>query len=84
MARRDDGILPFFSTETWVKVVLVVIGLIAGMYVQHQFIEPLITDTFQEQIDACLSEKQLLNNENNQCYLNLGKCRDVCPTAPIG
>jgi len=72
MARKNpESSLPLFSAQTWVKIILLLIVLVAGMGVQHYYVEPFISDTMQEQLGRCASEKQLLNGEINECYVKL-------------
>ena len=77
---KRKGLLSF-SLATWLKIFLFVFGLVIGISVQHYYIEPFLSITAQQQLEKCFSEKQLLDKEINNCYIELGNCRETCPQA---
>ncbi len=72
--KKDSGILPFFSTGTWIRIFVIVLAVIVGMGLEHYYVEPVIANEAQKGLDSCNSEKQLLNNEIRSCYTSLGDC----------
>ncbi len=78
--RQKSGKGMQISFSTWLKLFIFIIGLVLGIGAQHYYIEPFLSNTFGEQLVQCVSEKQLLNEEINNCYVERDACRENCPT----
>lgn len=79
MSEKQSAKKSLFSTAN-IMVVLFVAGLVVGAAAQHYYIEPFIANTFGEQLNECFSQKQLLDKEINNCYVERENCRKACPT----
>ena len=76
--KKKKGFFPRLSVSFWLKIFILLAVFIAGLAVQHYYIEPAISTTFSEQLNSCFSEKQLLNKETNNCLVELENCKKDC------
>lgn len=56
----------FFSTERIFMIFLLVIGFIAGLYIEHAYVEPMLSGTLGDQLNECRTSNSLLNQEIEQ------------------
>ncbi|MBS3062208.1 MAG: hypothetical protein J4215_06525 [Candidatus Diapherotrites archaeon] len=68
-ARKGAG--GFFTPSRIFMIFLFVFGVIVGLFVQHQIVEPLFNQGLTGGLNECLSSKKLLNQEIQQCYADL-------------
>ena len=67
--RKTGGGL--FSGTRILMIFLLIIGVIAGLFIQHQFVEPLLNQELTGGLNECLAAKKQLNQEIQQCYTDL-------------
>ncbi|GEM_PF-5382427 len=60
-----------FSGERILMLFLLVLGLIVGMTIEHQFIEPILGNAALDRLNECVQSKNLLNQELDACYREL-------------
>lgn len=59
----------FWSSSRIITVFLILFGIIIGMLIQHYYIEPALGETCVEELRICKSQVQVLDEENEACYL---------------
>jgi len=53
---------------------LLVFGIVIGVVIGHYLVEPLLSESFYDKFIECESRYSLLDEEVNQCYLELNEC----------
>ena len=62
----------FFNQSRILLIVLFFAGLIVGLAVEHQFVEPLLNTELTGGLNQCLSKNKLLDQEIQDCLSRLG------------
>ncbi len=66
----------FWNSQKIMLVVAILIGIVIGSLFQHYVIEPALQKTFEKRYIDCVQEKNILNEETNQCILEKQNCED--------
>ncbi len=66
--KSRDG---FFTPARILMIFLFIAGVMAGLFIQHQYVEPLLNKELTGGLNECLAGKKLLDQQIQDCYLNL-------------
>ncbi|MDO8625756.1 MAG: hypothetical protein Q7R47_06750 [Candidatus Diapherotrites archaeon] len=68
-ARRTAG--GFFTPNRILLIFLFVFGFLAGLFIEHTFVEPLLNTQLTGGLNDCVTKGRLLDAEIQQCYKDL-------------
>lgn len=64
-----------FSATRIFMLFLLIIGIVIGSFVQHQYVEPLLNKEFIAENDSLQALTKLLNAQNDKLLIDLNACR---------
>src|SRR3990167_1112860 len=65
----------FFTATRIFMLFLLIIGIVIGSFVQHQYVEPLLNKEFIAENSSLQTLTKLLNEQNDQLLIDLNACR---------
>ncbi|MBI2530370.1 MAG: hypothetical protein HYW05_04470 [Candidatus Diapherotrites archaeon] len=65
-----------FSATRIFMLFLLIIGIVIGSFVQHQYVEPLLNKQFIAENDSLQTLTKLLNEQNDKLLIDLNACRE--------
>jgi len=71
----------FWSAKRIVSIFLLLFGIIAGMLLQHYYLEPLLTNDCVDSLGICKAQVSALDEENTTCFqqvFDLNRMLNLC------
>ena len=65
----------FFTATRIFMLFLLIIGIVIGSFVQHQYVEPLLNKEFIAKNTSLQTLTRLLNEQNDKLLIDLNACR---------